>query len=145
MFYAQAIRPEASFFVKLGNLGHALSTMMTQTAFFGLGPQLQSSLQVDFEIGCILAWYGPIGLLGYAVLFGGLFRSLKAAGEPLEFKVALGAMLVGFLALAFSQGSYLNIRVFPITLALLAAYTARSTEPTELIAVPTAGNADTHV
>lgn len=107
------------------SLGRKHELILEETAdfsytqlFFGKGPGLAP--RVDSEIGHLLTWYGFLGLIGYFIFYLGVFQAARSGIEDDYIRSAFLGIIVAFVIGAVPASFFLNIRVFPIFLAMLS-------------------------
>lgn len=87
-----------------------------ENVVLGLGPH--GGTQIDFEYGYFLIWYGPLGIIVYALLWWVILGSLFKYRDYYQDWQALVVISIGILLSNISQTSFLNSRMFPIFIAV---------------------------
>ncbi len=104
-------------FVEIGDLNN-------WQLIVGKGPALSNML--DSELGYIISWYGLAGLVGYYLFFYLIYREVKYRIKNCYVKSAFVGIIIAYLLLGIPSSGLLNIRVFPMFLALLSLAIASS-------------------
>lgn len=84
----------------------------------GRGPA-QSGM-VDNEIGYMIIWYGFMGFIAYLSFFFILYKVVINRIADVDVRAAFVGMLAAYALLAVSSSVFLNIKIFPVFMALLA-------------------------
>jgi len=111
---------EGSGFIKYDLLKKVIGEMSLGNFFIGHG--LGQFFQVDFEYGYLIYFYGIVGLILY-IFFMLLTIKLLSTYNTYESFFFI-SLIISFLIFGLGATSFLNVRVFPIFLALLSTYTA---------------------
>jgi len=105
---------------KVRQFQKVVSYGLAKNPVLGLSPGAEHLL-VDFEYGYLLYWYGLVGLLGYFAFVISIIRSLFLYNRDID-AIILISIIISFLIFGLAATSFLNNRVFPIFLALLAMF-----------------------
>ncbi|MFA4971027.1 MAG: hypothetical protein WC683_00335 [bacterium] len=109
---------EGSMSVKSRLTFEALSDLEVWQFAVGEGPA--QSAMVDNEVGYMLLWYGFTGLVAFYMFYFVLYKVVVRRIDDPVIQAAFTGVLAAYLFLAVSNSVFLNIKVFPIFLALLA-------------------------
>ncbi len=115
----QGMRQGGSFAVKLANFRAGLAQVYREGALLGLGPG--NGPQVDMEFGYALVWYGPIGLIVYAMMWIELLNPVWRLPMGFYDEKALLVVAAGLIIVSLSQTNFFSVRIFPIFIALYFA------------------------
>ena len=106
-----------SMTIKMGLFKNAVYQLADKGQWWGFGPD--SGPRVDFEMGTFVTWYGLPGLVVYLLFWLGLMWGVLRYKDVFDqWQAILGIIFAAFLV-NFSQGTYLNIRVFPVIIIII--------------------------
>jgi hypothetical protein len=118
---SSAIKTGGSLSFKLMWAQDAIGVIMNSNPLcliFGMSPGTKY-IQIDFEYGYLLYWYGLTGILFYGLL---IYSQLRIFIKRLGTHNGLTGMsiVLAFLFYGIGATAFINNRVYPITLALFA-------------------------
>lgn len=123
---AGGLEKSGSMTAKISLFRDVVSRVLSQSPLLGLSPGAEP-LQVDFEYGYLLYWYGLIGVLAYfAFVFLILKQLFRYKNTDIQ-AVVLISITISFLVFGLTATSFLNNRVFPPFLALISMYLSQRT------------------
>jgi len=86
--------------------------------FVGKGPA--SSKHLDSELGHLLVWYGILGLVGYYLFYFLLYKEILNNISDGYIGSGMIGVLVAYLIVGIASSAFLNIRIFPVFLAVMS-------------------------
>jgi hypothetical protein len=116
-----ATKTAGSLSIKLNIAKYAIGVVLDSNPLciiFGMSPGTRY-IQVDFEYGYLLYWYGLMGILFYGLL---VYSQLRIFSKRLGTQNGLTGMsiILAFLFFGIGGTALINNRVYPMTLALFA-------------------------